>query len=224
MSRSRYENGYSIAEVAVVAAIVGALIAMAVPSTRRYLDDQTSADVARSLAHGLQLARTEALRTGRTHVVFFSVGGAGDAAGNPLLDSNGEAAALVILDDGVTGAANQNCQIDPGELSRSMTANSKTQWGQTFAGTLKAPGDLSPIPLATGSSFATPNGAASTWVLFRPDGIPVATDAACNLGAVGTGNGAVYFTNGDRDYAVTLSALGAARVHTWNRATGAWKS
>ncbi|MAJ59544.1 MAG: hypothetical protein CBC48_05955 [bacterium TMED88] len=224
MSRSKSQTGYSIAEVVVVAAIVGALMALAVPSTRRYLDDQTATDVARSLAHALQLARTEALRTGRNHVVFFSVGGAGDAAGNPLLDSNGQAAALVILDDGVTGSAGQNCQIDAGETTRSMTAQTNTQWGQSFAGSLKAPGDLSPMPLATGSSFARPNGTAATWVLFRPDGIPVATDAACNPGVVGTGNGAVYFTNGDRDYAITLSALGAAHVHTWNRATGEWKS
>ncbi|MCH2186709.1 hypothetical protein MK280_12650 [Myxococcota bacterium] len=224
MSRSNPQAGYSIAEVAIVAAIVGALMALAVPSTRRYLDDQTAADVARSLAHALQLARTEALRTGRNHVVFFSVGGAGDAAGNSLLDANGQAAAVVILDDGVTGSAGQNCQIDAGETTRSMTAQSDTQWGQTFAGALKAPGDLSPVPLGTGSSFARPNGSAATWILFRPDGIPVATDAACNPGVVGTGNGAVYFTNGDRDYAITLSALGAARVHTWNRAAGEWKS
>lgn len=58
--------------------------------------------------------------------------------------------------------------------------------------------------------------------MFRGDGIPVTFDAGCNVGTIGSGNGAVYVTNGDRDYAVVLTALGAVRVHAWNAVEGAW--
>jgi hypothetical protein len=50
----------------------------------------------------------------------------------------------------------------------------------------------------------------------------VTFDAACNLSPIGDGGGAVYLTNGQRDYAVVLSPLGAVRVHAWNVGAGAW--
>lgn len=222
MPRSRAESGYTLSEVVVVAATIGVLMSMAVPGTRKYLQDQTAVDMARTVASAFQLARTEALRTGRNHVVFFRVGGAGDAGGNALVDADGNPAAVVILDDGPTGAAGQNCRIDAGEPTRTVTAVPDLSWGETFAGTTKAPGDLSGVPLGPGSTFTTPLGIATTWVLFRPDGTPVAADTFCNTGNIGSGNGAIYFTNGQRDQAVVLSALGEARIHTWDRAAGSW--
>ena len=224
MPRSRAESGYTISEVVVVTATIAVLTSMAVPGTQRYLTNQNTVEMARTVANAFQIARTEALRTGRNHVVFFAIGGAGDVAGNPLLDADGNPAAVLILDDGPTGAANQNCRIDAGENTRTISADGDLSWGESFAGTTKAPGDLNARPLASGSTFATPLGAGATWVLFRPDGAPVAIDAGCNAGTVGTGNGAIYFTNGERDQAVVIGALGNVRVHSWNRATGAWQS
>jgi len=224
MSRTRTQSGYTLSEVVVVVATIGVLMSMAVPGTRRYITDQNAVDMGRTVANALQLARTEALRTGRNHVVFFRIAGAGDVAGNPLLDSDGNPAAVLILDDGPTGSALQNCRIDPGENTRTVSADSALSWGETYAGAAKAPGDLNGLPLASGSTFATPLGGAATWVLFRPDGTPVAIDAGCNTGTVGSGNGAIYFTNGDRDQAVVLGALGEVRVHSYDRANGAWKS
>jgi prepilin-type N-terminal cleavage/methylation domain-containing protein len=224
MSRSRAQAGFSLSEVVVVAAIIAALMSMAVPGTRRYITDENAAGMARTLAQSFRIARTEALRTGHNHVVFFRIGGAGDGAGNPLLDANGDPAAVVILDDGPTGAPGQNCRIEAGEPTRSVTADATLSWGRTFAGTTKAPGDLSGVSSASGSTFTTPLGVQTTWVLFRPDGTPVAADSLCNTGPVGSGNGGIYFTNGDRDHAVVISALGDVRIHTWDRATGAWTS
>jgi Tfp pilus assembly protein FimT len=223
MSRSvRRAGGYSIAEVMIVGAIVAALMSMAVPGTQQYLTDQTATDMARAVSSAFNIARVEALRTGNNHVVFFGVGGAGDVAGNALVDTNGSAAAVVILDDGPTGAASQNCRIDAGERVRTITADSTLSWGYTHAGTTKAPGDTNARPSASGSSFATPAGAGATWVLFKPDGTPVAMDSACNRGTLGSGNGAIYVTNGSRDQAIVLNALGGTTVHSWNRATSAW--
>jgi len=223
-TRARAQAGFTLIEVVIIAAVIAVLMSLAVPGTRRYLSDQTAVDMARTVAGALQLARTEALRTGRNHVVFFRVGGAGDVVGTPLVDDNGDPAAVVILDDGPTGAPGQNCRIEAGENTRTVTADPALSWGRTFAGTNKAPGDLSGVSIASGSTFTTPTGIATTWVMFRPDGTPVAVDSACNTGPVGSGNGGIYFTNGERDQAVVLSALGEARVHTWDRVAGGWSS
>lgn len=222
MTPDRRRSGYTLAEVVVIAATLGVMMSMAVPGTRRYITDQNASTMARTVTSAFQMARTDALRTGRNQVVFFAVGGAGDVVGNPLVDAAGTTAAVLILDDGPTGAPNQNCQIDPGETVRTINVDSTLSWGQSFAPGTKAPGDLNAVANTTGSSFATPAGAATTWVQFRSDGTPVAIDAGCNAGTIGSGNGAIYFTNGDRDQAVVLSALGSVRAHSWDRNTGAW--
>jgi Tfp pilus assembly protein FimT len=206
----------------VIGAVIAVLMSMAVPGTQRMITDQAAGDMARTISNAFHLARMEALRTGRNHVVFFSVGGAGDAAGNPLVDPSGVPAAVLILDDGPTGSADQNCRIDANENVRTISTNNTLSWGFTYAASTKAPGDLSPRAIGTGSSFATPTGGASTFVNFRPDGTPVAVDSGCNTGPLGSANGAIYITNGERDQAIVLSALGGSRVHGWNRATGQW--
>ncbi len=206
----------------IVGAIIAVMMSLAIPSTQRYLTDQTANDMAFAVASAFNLARVEAMRTGRNHLVFFAIGGAGDVAGNALLDTSGDPAAVLILDDGPTGSPDQNCQIDAGEPIRTIAPVDELSWGYTLAGTTKAPGDVSPRPSASGSSFRTPAATAATWVLFRPDGTPVAVDTACASGPLGSGNGGIYFTNGTRDQAVVLGPLGIARVHVWDRANARW--
>ncbi len=220
----RRRAGMSLIEVMIVVAIMGLIISVALPSTQQWSRNQDASNMARAMANAISVARASAMRTGNNHVVFLAIGGAGDVAGNPLVDSNGDAAAIVILDDGPTGAVGQNCVIDANEPVRAITADDDLAWGATLAGATQAPGDLSGGLMATGSTFVTPAGAASTWILFRPDGVPVAFDGACTAGNVGSGNGAIYFTNGVRDLAVVISALGGARVHIWDQTTGAWTS
>ncbi len=222
MTPTRHQSGYTLAEIVVITATMGVLMSMAVPGTRRYVTDQNASDMARTVASAFQIARSDALRTGRNQVVFFRVGGAGDVAGNPLEDVDGTVAAVLILDDGPTGSPNQNCEIDAGESIRTIAPDTTLSWGQSFAPGTKAPGDLSAASNSSGSSFVTPAGAATTWVQFRSDGTPVAIDSGCNAGTVGSGNGAIYFTNGDRDQAVVLSALGSVRTHGWDRAASSW--
>jgi hypothetical protein len=66
------------------------------------------------------------------------------------------------------------------------------------------------------------------WVMFRPDGIPIAFDGDSgdcgNVGAAGAGGGGLYVTNGKRDYAVVLSPLGSVRVHVWRAGSDDWSS
>ena len=42
-------------------------------------------------------------------------------------------------------------------------------------------------------------------------------------GAIGTGAGAVYLTNGARDYAIVLSPLGGVRVSAWDGSLNQWR-
>jgi prepilin-type N-terminal cleavage/methylation domain-containing protein len=224
MYAPRRDSGFSLTEVVVVTAIIGVMASMAVPGTQRWLNDQDAGAMARTVSNAFHVARQEAMRTGRNQVVFFSAGGAGDVIGNPLLDASGQPVAALILDDGPTGAPGQNCQIDAGEPTRTIAVDANLAWGFSFAAGTKAPGDTTAVPIGAGSSFATPTGAATTWVMFRPDGTPVAFDAACGSGSVGSGSGAIYFTNGNQDYAVVLNALGGTRVHAWDRSNVRWSN
>jgi hypothetical protein len=58
--------------------------------------------------------------------------------------------------------------------------------------------------------------------MFRGNGLPVGFDTACNVDPVGTAGGAIYLTNGRRDYAIVLSPLGAVRVHAFESGAGQW--
>ena len=129
---------------------------------------------------------------------------------------------LLVLDDGLPGSANQNCKIDAGETFETYTfAAPEVVYGVYAAGT-KVPSDAGAGAMTSGSSFVDDGGGNARWVMFRPDGMPLAFDSSCNLGAVGSGGGAVYLNNGNRDVAAVLTPLGATRVHAFNRASNAW--
>ena len=113
-----------------------------------------------------------------------------------------------------------DCTIDAGENFITVPAGRDVGWGWSLSGGTKPSDDATPIASNSGSSFATPSGAPATWVLFRPDGTPLGFDASCNVGAIGSGNGAIYLSNGTRDYAITLRALGSVKVHSWNAGAG----
>ncbi len=87
-----------------------------------------------------------------------------------------------------------------------------------------SPEDAGGGDYTTGASFAQPDGTDAAWVVFGPDGIPVAFNAACNLGTTGTGAGAVYVTNGDRNYAVVLNPLGTSNVERFDPAQNTWEN
>jgi type II secretory pathway pseudopilin PulG len=203
-----------------VAVSIAAVIAMtAIPSLGRWNANQRVKAAARSLAGAFTLAQSEALRTGSLHIVFFQT----DAQGNTLVDGDGNAVPILVLNDGRQGSANQNCRIDAGETIAVERAESDVAWGITGA-SAPAPSDFGGGDMTTGSSFIDPDGNAASWVLFRPEGVPVAFSPACVLGAVGSGPGAAYVTNGYRDYAVVVGPLGGIGVHGWDGASGSWSN
>ena len=227
ISRNR-RDGYTLIELAVVIAIIGIMAALSVPSLAQFFANQRAKAAARGVADAFRLAQAEAIRSGNPHIVFFTAAAGGnppatDPGGTALgLDPDGRPWPVVVLDDRTPALS--NCLIDGGETQEHyVTPVDGVSWGFSLSGGVAAPGDTGGGNPATGSTFRTrAGGANTTWVMFRPDGIPVGFDAACTLGGVGSGGGGIYITNGRRDYAVVLSPLGSVKVHLWNEGTGTW--
>jgi prepilin-type N-terminal cleavage/methylation domain-containing protein len=214
----RNRDGFTLIEMMIVVAIAAVLVALSVPSFQQWNQNQRAKSAIRELAGTLMHARGEAIRTGNNHIVFFQQ----DALGANLVDAEGTAVPAAVVNDDRPGGADQNCRVDANETVGVVYAEPGLSWGVQNA-SARVPTDFGAGAIGTGSSFTQANGAtAATWVLFRPDGAPVAFAVDCTLGALGSGAGAVYLNNGKRDYAAVLTALGGIRVHAWNEATGQW--
>lgn len=214
----------TLIEVSVVLAIASALLGIAYSSMSSWRRNESTTAFVRSVADLYRFAAAEAVRKESVQIVFLAAGGAGDPVGTALLDSNGGSVPVLLLDDGPIGSAGQNCHIDAGEEIHGLSAPADLNWGFTFSEGAKAPGDSTGIANTSGSSFATPSGAGSTWVAFMPDGRPLGFSAGCGMGQLGSGNGGIYLTNGLRDFGIVLNPLGGIRIHTWNTGSGQWRS
>jgi prepilin-type N-terminal cleavage/methylation domain-containing protein len=217
-------QGFTLIEMMVVLGIIGAMTALAVPGFSTYFADQRVKQAARSVADVLSLARTEAIRTGRNHVVYFQQ----DPTGAVLKDGAGNIVPVLMVkdDDGTGPLPAPNGKVDVGEPSIPLRAETGVNWGVTFA-TGAAPGDTGlTANFGTGRTFKTKTaGAAASWIVFRPDGVPRGySTGPYTEGDIGSGGGAVYLTNGRRDYAIVLAPLGGVRVDLWDRARGQWRN
>ena len=222
----RRSGGFTIIELMIAVAIVGIVAAMALPGWREFQINQRLRDVTRAGANMMQTARSQAIATGNNHIVYLAAAAGTDACGNALVDPQGRAVPMLILDDGPPGAGT-NCCIDGGErvliepVFTRPGVMDNVNWGVTFA--------VGPSPLdsgagdhTTGSTFTDVNGNQVRWVMFRPDGIPVSFTAACVTGQIGSGSGGVYVTNANRDYSIVLTPLGGTHVNGFERGAGAW--
>lgn len=237
-SSRRGARGFTLIEVVIVIAIIGIVSALTLPNVDRYMESTRARAAAKSVADAFTFARAQAIRSGANHVVFFSIrpatpgnplrdlnGNAGDVLGNMLTDASGNPAPILVLNDGAPGSANQNCVIDAGEETVTFEAQQGVGWGFNAPAAAQTPPDEEDATIpSTGTSFKTPDGLQTTWVMFRPDGVPVAIDAACTAGRLGTGGGSIYLWSQNRDFAITLSPLGGVRVHVWNASTGGWST
>jgi prepilin-type N-terminal cleavage/methylation domain-containing protein len=229
-TKRRRRAGFSLIELVVALAIIAVLAALGTPRLQQFVANQRLKSAARSISDAFLLARAEAIRSGNAHIVFLSAAAAGNAAATDPVGTSLNASAIgadprggtwpaLVLNDGAPGA--WNCLIEAADPGRGIPPETGVSWGFTVSGGTPAPGDDSGLDPAAGATFAF-QGNPVTWVMFRGDGIPLTFDAACNLGTIGSGGGAVYVTNGARDYAVVLSPLGAVRVHAFEAGANEW--
>jgi prepilin-type N-terminal cleavage/methylation domain-containing protein len=228
-SRGEGQRGVTLIELAVALAVIGVALSVAVTQFADWNQNQRAKAAAREVADLLVKARAEATRTGNRHVVYFGNPGLVDPSNNAV-QLAGAWVPVLAIDDGTPAAS--NCAIDAAEPVDAVRPEDGISWGVSFAsapvGTDDGDAPFNPGGVWDGATFSAPNNAKVNWVLFRPDGAPVTFVGAIGscgaVGNVGGGGGALYLTNGERDFAVVLSPLGGVRVHAWNRASGAWTS
>ena len=215
--RNRRSGGFSLTELSIAIMIFVILISLTVPSYGRWVETQELRSSGIDVQAALSYARGEAIRTGRLHLVFFG----SDTGGNSLVDPSGAEVDILVVDEGRPGSAGQNCSIGSGEARLGWSLDLPVEPGVTAA-TSDAPADSGGGDRETGSTFVDADGVQANWIMFRPEGNPVAFSSDCSLGTVGSGSGGIYLTNGARDVAVVLSPLGMPHVHWWEDGAKAW--
>ena len=125
---SRHRNeGFTLAELVIAVSIAGIVATLGIPSFGEWTANQRLDGTARSVGMLFSYARTEAIKTGNIHLVFFGQ----DADENPLVGPNGNNVSVLVIDDGRPGVS--NCAVDPGEAVIGISLGAGVAFGNAGA-------------------------------------------------------------------------------------------
>ncbi len=216
MSRSshRGNEGFTLFELMIVVAIMGFIVALAIPSLNRYRLQESTRTNALVLATSLREARSRAIREGRQWFVHFNPPSGAYARivqdmDNDFQETPGVDNAFEVTRTPGSPAGVMPYGLGPASPFPGSPVHPFDQNGGTLAG------------VTDGSGF--PNDPISGFdaVGFTPRGIPVSIQNPTNWGG---GTGAYYFSDSVSNvYTVVVGPLGEVRVRALSAATGTWR-
>lgn len=228
-------GGFTAIELMITVAIIGVVVALAVPNMRASIQNSRTKASAHEVAGLLSYARSKAMQTGTSHVVYFNLDPNGQLQ---AVNGLGVAQNIAML---VAADADEDCQPDAGTETWSLAAFDPGVGFMLAPGLPQLAGDAGIAAdvntEGSGVSFTAPDGADTTWISFGYDGIPRRFNVGlgnCNPAAqaeIGFGGGVIYIAgrspghalNTGRQYGIELAPLGGVKLHRYDYASNAWR-
>ena len=216
MQSLRRQDGFTLLELMIVVAIMGAIVAFAIPSLWRYQVKEDARSNAQAIAGVIRGARDQAIRQGTQQFVLFDAPASG-------------AGAILRVTRDVDGNWQETAVDQARDLfPQPSTSASVSAYGQgainVYAAAPLAPSDPAAGNLGTiadGASFPQDPNTLSLGFGFTARGVPVALATPTTWGS---GAGAFYVTDNVRNvFAVELGPLGEIRVRSFDPATNSWQ-
>jgi len=224
MKRFHDRQGFTLIELMTVVAIMGIVVALAIPAMTSYKRKEDTRRAAVNVSGMLTNARARAIASGRMTFLLLAEPVDGSVVFQP-----GQIAALVTDDDGdlAVTAADTAVAIFPAEgmnPSVSLYGASSTPHSAVAI----SPDDLSESEpnvdlgaLADGSTLPDSAVLGVPVAAFSPQGAAVATDTPAEWG---TGAGGIYVTDNDNVVlAVLVMPLGSVKMQKLDVASGEWR-
>jgi prepilin-type N-terminal cleavage/methylation domain-containing protein len=209
----RNRDGFTIYELLIVIAIMGFIMALAVPSFTRYRRQESARSNAEVLAGAIKAARDRSIREGRQWFVLFNPPSGAIARVVQDMDNNFQETAGVDVVRDVFFEPGTGAEITPYGIMPAppFQAAPRTNNDQQI-------GNLGTV--LDGSGFPFNIVAGTTAMGFTTRGIPVDLQ---NPTAWGTGTGAYYITDNNATvYAIDVGPLGEVKVRGFSAALNQW--